>query len=178
MNFASGQQVWKAHAPWALFVMLLTFLTFNTLQWTALVPPETWPYGTSLTTLFAYLVSQVLELKVAIFVSTIVAIIVLIVVGMKVRPLLKSAFSPSYKWDTIGIIAVFLGVFLALPLLGAWAFADIVVTNPHVYINTGLPAIVGAVYFSGKTLAATQFAEARTRSTDAVEADVFEGEAE
>lgn len=174
MNYSSGQQVWIKHFPYALIVMGLAFLTFNTLQWTTLVPTEAWPYGTSITTAFAYLVSQVLELKVAIFVSTIAAIVVLVLLGMKVRPLLKSAFSPSYKWDTIGILLMFLGLFVALPILGLWAFADIVVTNPHVYINTVIPTAAGAIYFAGKTLAATQFAEARTRATDSVEEDAFD----
>lgn len=176
LNAKSSQQVWKQQIPGALLVMLLTFVFFNTIQWTSLVPSQSWPYGTSITTLFAYLVSQVLSMKVAVFVSTLAAVAILILVAMKVRPILKSAFSPAYKADTLMMIVLFSAFFVALPLLGIWAFGDMVVTNPHVYINTLLPTIVGAVYFSGKTQAASQFAETRTRSTDSVEHDVFEGQ--
>lgn len=176
MMAKSSQQVWKEQFPGALLVMGLTFLIFNTIQWTGLVSSEAWPYGTSLATLFTYLVSQVLEMKVAIFVSVIVAVIVMALIAMKVRPILKSAFSPSYKWDTVMVIVLFSTVFVALPLLAFWAFADKVVTNPHVYINTLLPVFIGSVYFSGKTHAAAQFAETRTRATDAVESDVFGNE--
>jgi hypothetical protein len=174
MNYKSSQQVWMKHFPGALIVMALTFVFFNTIQWTEMVPSEAWPYGTSIATLFAYLVGQVLDPKVAIFVSTIAAIVILVLAAMKVRPILKSAFSPSYKFDTIIVMVLFVGVFVALPMLGYWAFADRVVTNPHVYINTLLPTIVGSIYFAGKTHAAAQFAETRTRATDAVEEDVFE----
>lgn len=174
MNYKSSQQVWVKQFPSALVVMALAFAFFNTIQWTSLVDSGSWPYGTSITTLFAYLVGTVLEVKVAVFVSTIAAIIALIVGAMKVRPILKSAFSPSYKWDTIMVIVLFLGVFVALPIMAYWAFADVVVSNPHIYINTILPTLVGAIYFSGKTHAAAQFAETRTRATDAVEEDVFE----
>ncbi len=176
MNYSSSQQVWKKHFPGALIVMAMTFLFFNTIQWSDAVDPATWPYGTSITTLFAYLVGTVLEVKVAIFVSVIAAIVLLLLAAMKVRPVMKSAFSPSYKTDTIIVILLFMGVFVALPLLGYWAFADMVITNPHIYINTILPTFVGAVYFSGKTHAASQFAETRTRATDSVEDDVFEDE--
>lgn len=176
MNYTSSQQVWKKQFPGALLVMALTFAFFNTLQWTSLVDPARWPYGTSMTTLFAYLVGTVLEVKIAIFVSVIAAIALLILSAMKVRPILKSAFSPAYKFDTIIVMALFLGVFVALPLLGFWAFADVVVTNPHIYINTILPTAVGSIYFAGKTHAASQFAETRTRATDAVEDDVFDEE--
>ena len=173
MNYSSSQQVWKKHFPGALAVMVLTFLFFNTIQWSSAVDSAQWPYGTSLTTLFSYLVGTVLEVKVAVFVSVIAAIVLLLLAAMKVRPVLKSAFSPSYKVDTIIVILLFTGVFVALPLLGYWAFADMVVTNPHIYINTLLPTLVGAIYFSGKTHAASQFAETRTRATDSVEHDSF-----
>lgn len=176
MHYSSSQQVWKKHFPGALLVMALTFLFFNTVQWSSVVDSSAWPYGTSLTTLFAYLVSAVLDLKVAIFVSVLAAVAILILSAMKIRPILKSAFSPSYKFDTTIVMVLFLGVFVALPLLGYWAFADMVVTNPHIYINTIIPTVVGSIYFAGKTHAASQFAETRTRATDAVEDDVFSDE--
>jgi len=174
MNYKSSQQVWVQQFPSALVVMALTFVFFNTIQWTSFVDVADWPYGTSITTLFAYVVGTVLDVKVAVFVSTIAAILLLIVGAMKVRPILKSAFSPSYKWDTIMVIVLFVGVFVALPIMAYWAFADVVVSNPHIYINTILPTVAGAIYFSGKTHAAAQFAETRTRATDAVEEDVFD----
>ena len=176
MNYRSSQHVWAKHFPAALGVMALTLIVFNTFQWSRFVDADTWPYGTSLTTLFAYLVSQVLDMKAAIFVSIIVAIVALVVLGMKVRPILKSAFSTSNKNDTRMMIILFLAVFLVVPVVGIWAFADRIVVSPHVYINLFLPSVVGAIWFAGKTQSASQWAETRTRATDSVEETNFNEE--
>ncbi|MEM6677257.1 MAG: hypothetical protein AAF675_05220 [Pseudomonadota bacterium] len=169
-SYASGQDVWRAQLMSTLTVMVMALMLFNTFQWSDLVP-EGRPYGTSVVTLLIYLFSSVLDPKVSVVVGIILAIVALIVIGMKVRPILRTAFSPSYRFDTIMNVVMFVGVLTILPAAIIWASSDSWPTNWHFYANTLFVGLVGALYFSGKTHGATQFAETRTRVTDSIEDD-------
>lgn len=166
--YDSGQQVWKAQLRNTVIVMASAFVIFNTLHLSSAVP-ETWPYGTSVTTFVIYLFSNVFNEKVALVVGLVIALIVLILIGMKVRPILRTAMSPNYKGDTILNILLFVVAISVLPAAIYWAATNAWPGSWHYYVNTLFVALVGAVYFSGKTHGATQFAETRTRATDSIE---------